>query len=963
MLLERAAALRVVDEAQSAAAVGAGSLVVVTGPVGVGRTALLDELAQRSVARKAAWTLRASGTPSERDFTHGIVTQLFDPLMRQVSAETRGGWFEGAAGTTERLFFGSPPDDSAVVGPAFLDGLRSLVAAICRRRPLLLLVDDLHHADDASLTFLGYLARRLGGLSVTMVVSLPAGLPSSGRGRLRDITDAATRSLTLRPLTPAGTAAAVRHVFGTDGDPRFVQEGHTVTGGLPMLLMPLLTELAAARRTPVAEEATTLLGLRPELLQDRLRQTVLWLPEPLRHCGTSLALLGDRAGPSVVATLAGLDDGDCATAMTALEHLGLLRAEPTTGPTAGGTAVSPPGCARFVHPLLRDAFLEVMPDERYEELHVLAARLLLTHGHGPEAAAEHLLLTAAPVRGALKSTLRAAAGSALGRGSHRTAARYLQRALADTEERPDTAAERSALLSELAAAEARFAPHAADRHLRQALALLETPDERASALARFAPAHWYTDEPALTEILQQIAEDSGHPPGLPRRSLPVWLEARQRSLGVGGKHTMDNLARLTELGPEVPVDGWADRQLAAVLLRSVAAAGLMPRAEVITLAHRILASEEAVSALHTSLPLVASTLVMADEVSGVRAALRHALEWTAPGNDLVTRAAALGVHAWTVLAQGEVTKARAEAEASLALADPQHQTAEPALAALMMVALESRDPALVQRLREEVRSHPTRPYGGRVSPGGFPVLADMLGGVSAELAGEPSTALAIFLRCGRRIQETDGEVAGLQLGWRLRAARQYLRLNETAAARELLMEETGIAESWGAQRFLGRVLRVRARSVGRREAVRLAQESVGILDGSGSRLEWARSLVTLGRLLWEAGDHAQAVVRLRQGHDLAVECGAPWVAEPAAAVLNTLVPARSRGAGRASLTDAQQTVATQAALGLTNREIARELGITSRAVEKHLTAAYRKLGVRKRTDLPSALGSDPSREA
>ncbi|SPF07033.1 AAA family ATPase [Streptomyces sp. MA5143a] len=962
MLLERAPALRVADEAQLAAAAGAGSLVVVTGPVGVGRTAFLDELAQRSLARKAAWTLRASGTPAERDFTHGIVTQLFDPLMRQVPAEIRDGWFEGAAGATERLFFGSPPDDSAVVSPAFLDGLRSLVAAVCRQRPLVLLIDDLHHADDASLTFLGYLARRLDGLAVTMVVSLPAGLPTNGRGLLREISDAATHLVALRPLTPAGTAAAVRHVFGTDGDPRFVEAGHTVTSGLPMLLMPLLTELAATRRGPVAEEATGLLGLRPELLQDRLRQTVLWLPETLRHCGTSLALLGDRAAPLVVAALAGLDEGDSATALTALEHLGLLRARSTTVSTVDGAAKSPPGCARFVHPMLRDAFLEMVPDERYDELHVLAARLLLAHGHGSEAAAEHLLLTAAPVRGALKATLRAAAGTALGRGSHRTAARYLQRALADTEERPDTAVERSALLSELAAAESRFAPHAADRHLRQALVLLETPGERATALARFAPAHWYTEEPALAEILQQIAEDSGHTPGLPQRSLPVWLEARQRSLGVGGKHTMDNLARLTELGPDVPVDSWADRQLAAVLLRSAAAAGLMPRAEVVALAHRILASEEAVSALHTSLPLVASTLVMADEVGTVRVALHHILEWTAPRNDLVLRAAALGVHAWTVLAHGDVAKARAEAEASLALADPQHPTAEPALAALMMVALESRDPALVQRLREEVRRHPARPYGGRLSPGGFPVLADLLRGVSAELAGEPSTALAIFLRCGRRIQDTDGEVAGLQIGWRLRAARQYLRLNETAAAEELLREETGIAETWGARRFLGRVLRVRATWVGGREAMRLAQRSVVILDGSGSRLESARSLVTLGRLLWEAGDHTQAVLRLRRGHDLAVKCGAPWVAEPAAAVLNTLVPTGSRRAGRASLTDAQRTVATQAALGLTNREIARELGITSRAVEKHLTAAYRKLGVRKRADLPAALGPDLSQE-
>ncbi|MFF2198830.1 helix-turn-helix transcriptional regulator, partial [Streptomyces sp. NPDC058157] len=66
-------------------------------------------------------------------------------------------------------------------------------------------------------------------------------------------------------------------------------------------------------------------------------------------------------------------------------------------------------------------------------------------------------------------------------------------------------------------------------------------------------------------------------------------------------------------------------------------------------------------------------------------------------------------------------------------------------------------------------------------------------------------------------------------------------------------------------------------------------------------------------------------------------------------------PSAPAGAAPAPLTDAEHRVAALAADGLPNRAIAGELAVTPRTVEQHLTKAYRKLGIRGRPQLATAL--------
>ena len=93
---------------------------------------------------------------------------------------------------------------------------------------------------------------------------------------------------------------------------------------------------------------------------------------------------------------------------------------------------------------------------------------------------------------------------------------------------------------------------------------------------------------------------------------------------------------------------------------------------------------------------------------------------------------------------------------------------------------------------------------------------------------------------------------------------------------------------------------------------------------------------------------------LQRGLDLAIECGAEGLAGRARDELLAAGarPRRASFSGVESLTPSESRVARLAATGHSNAEIAQTLFVTQKTVESHLAAAYRKLGVRSRAELP-----------
>src|SRR5438094_3701675 len=144
-LLERNEELARIESALAEARAGRGTFVVVEGPAGIGKTALLA--AARTAATEGEMrVLRARGTELERDFAFGVVRQLFEPPLAEASELERDDLLQAAAGIAAGVLGlpGTPARDgpsSSGVDPAFaiLHGLYWLCANLTAAGPLCLI--------------------------------------------------------------------------------------------------------------------------------------------------------------------------------------------------------------------------------------------------------------------------------------------------------------------------------------------------------------------------------------------------------------------------------------------------------------------------------------------------------------------------------------------------------------------------------------------------------------------------------------------------------------------------------------------------------------------------------------------------------------------------------------------------------------------------------------------------------
>jgi DNA-binding CsgD family transcriptional regulator len=173
-LVERDAELAVIAGRLAAAGEGAGCLLMVEGPAGIGKTQLVRAACDEARARGTT-VLTARGGELERGLPYGVVRGLFETLVRGAPAAERNALLADAAGLAAPVLGvaggqgGLIPDSAAFAG---LHGLYWLTANLAERAPLLLAVDDAHWADEASLRFLVYILRRTEALPILRAVDL-----------------------------------------------------------------------------------------------------------------------------------------------------------------------------------------------------------------------------------------------------------------------------------------------------------------------------------------------------------------------------------------------------------------------------------------------------------------------------------------------------------------------------------------------------------------------------------------------------------------------------------------------------------------------------------------------------------------------------------------------------------------------------------------------------------------------
>ncbi|MET8679026.1 AAA family ATPase [Streptomyces sp. NPDC004647] len=943
MLLERESELARLAAALSAADEGTSSVILLSGPLGIGRSALLREL-PGVVSGPDIRVLRANAAPMERDFAFGVVRQLLDSLLSGATETDRNRWAR-QPGRAARLMFGTDdlpaghppagdmfagdmPDADGAGGPAgvaseaSLHGLWSLLADISENTRLLILVDDLQWVDIPSLRWLAYLAERLRGLRVVLVCTLRDGDQGAGHALVREIAAASTQILRPAPLSPDATRAMIRERCGAAGHDEYVRACHEVTGGNPLFLMSVLLGMEARGYAPTADYADRVRTLRPAQLRERLASYLRTQPRAVRDVAAAIAAFGGHGDPALITELAGLDEIGFGAARRALRKAGLL-----------ADAREP----RFTHRVVQDAIESAMSVAERKRWYAAAADLLYGSGRPAEQVAAHLMAVTGFGRPWSVMVLRAAADTALRRGAPEIAARYLRRALLGHRAQDES---RAGLLVELATAERGFDPEACQRHIVQAMPLLTTARDRAAAVLRIPPPLLGAVHPSTAELLRGVSEELGPSAGRdgPAREMALRLEARLRHFGHENPGELASaMERLRGLGEEPPLGSAAERELMAVLLFSGILTGRLAAADAARTAGRILEREPATSAgANTVLPLVVVTLFAAESVQDVASWLstEQQTRWqNATGPDGVLLFAQ---RAFVLVSQGRPTLAREYVERAMAPADADWSEASTMI--LSTIALELRDPVLSERILARAR---WRRSAGLALTASLQILQ---ASVDAQ-RGLRAKALEILLACGRQLGVSGWRNSAL-FPWRSHAIGVYQRLGDSHSALRLAEEELAWATAWGAPAGLGRALRLKGWLQGA-QGVPLLREAVTVLRGSSFELELARTLVLLGRQL---GSGAEAEAALREAGVLAAACGVPWLVERA-----------ERGRGTASapktaiLTRSERRVITLVGSGLTNQEIADELGVSSRAVEKHLTNSYRKLGISGRHELADAL--------
>jgi DNA-binding CsgD family transcriptional regulator len=192
--------------------------------------------------------------------------------------------------------------------------------------------------------------------------------------------------------------------------------------------------------------------------------------------------------------------------------------------------------------------------------------------------------------------------------------------------------------------------------------------------------------------------------------------------------------------------------------------------------------------------------------------------------------------------------------------------------------------------------------------------------------------------------------------WRSLKARALDLLGRHDEALRLAREELELAREWGAQAPLGHALRVLG-TLERDARLGRLSEAVEVPDGSPSRLARAKALAAFGSALRRSRHPRDARAPLARALELADLCGAQGLAEHVRSELYATCarPRTSAVGGVESLTPSERRVATLAADGRSNREIAQTLFVTPKTVEVHLSNVYRKLAIRSRRELTSAL--------
>ena len=910
-LVEREAHLRLLEAAREEAEAGAGRLVVVEGPAGMGKSAVLA--AERDHLRRHGRTvLAARCSELESTYAFGVVRQLFEARLR-----TSPQWLDGSAASAAAVF--DPPRSGSAddVSHSVLHGLYWLTANACAERFVALFIDDAQWCDGPSLRFLAYLAGRLDGMALLLVVATRTGERSEQAALLADLAhEERCEVVALQPLSQAGVTDLLAERLGAVPGAEFAQACLRSTGGNPLLLDELSRALRADGIRPDAPDVLADLG--PRAVSRTVLLRLARLGADAIALAQAVAVLGEAGDLAILRGMTGLPAPVLERAARSLVQAQILRSR------------SPMG---FVHPLLRDAVYRDLSPIELEARHAEAARLLHAAGRSPEVVAAHVLLLPPGARPWIVEVLSESAAVAMSRGAPDIAVSYLRRALAE----PGVPA---GLVTRLGMAEALANdPRAAVVHLGAGYESATDPEARGRIAEVLARMLLFTRPPDEAVAVARRAREQLPPALTDQRDALLALELYAVAFGA----TDDDVVVAA-----TPGTGLGARMLTAVrawdrALTGGSAAECVEEARY-ALGDGVLVRHDPSFMTHVA----AGVLALADD-DRAQAVWSQALAEGHTHGSQMTIAGVLLWQGWGWLQRG----ALAEAEEGLRRyrgavqrRGGEHEAGVAyGIGFLTRVLVARGELAEARQLAELPRES---------TPGSDGDLQQVRGLVEVLLAdGRWAEALATLDAVPRRRRPVVNPVWA---PWGSLAARALCGLRRTEEALVRVAEEVAAARAWGSPTGLGAALRALGTTLdaaGSAEAQAAFEEAVAVTEGSAARLEHAAALLAHGSWLRRGRRPTAARALLERAAGVAAACGATPLAERATQEFRAAGGQRlaRHATGVDALTPSERRVAALAAAGRSNKAIAQELFVTIKTVEVHLSNTYRKLGVASRADL------------
>lgn len=342
------------------AASGRGSLVLVTGEPGIGKTRLMSELAQVAgqhgarVVTGRCW--EEGGAPPYWPWTQVVRSVGGDLEQLAAPADSHAGQRGPASGVV--------PESERV---RMFDAVGRFLAAASSEGPLLVTLDDVHAADEPSLLLLRFLGQAFAEARVLLVASY-----REAERRVRERGDVFAelarvgRRIPLRGLTSADIEAYVETVTGSRPTRQVAARLHEITGGNPFFVEEIVHLLAAEDALESLDETPKDPFLRiPEEVRALIRRRVAGLPREAVAILRVAAVIGREFDLHLLQRTSRLSPARLLAVLGEAAAVGVIAELPST-----------PRRYSFAHELVRETLYDDLPPARRLELHQTVGRLL-----------------------------------------------------------------------------------------------------------------------------------------------------------------------------------------------------------------------------------------------------------------------------------------------------------------------------------------------------------------------------------------------------------------------------------------------------------------------------------------------------------------------------------------------------------------------------------------------------------